>query len=324
VQGRCVTWVGCCLCATTSLAIDITNAGGKPVLTAVSLAPQARQEVPHWLLGVWTRNWIEEDGRKSNTLDVHYLQTPTFFGDVRIPIDRPKFQHATSFADLSDQELQLLARQLGFAGLATAIGTRVTWLHQVDFQPPEYQEDAARIEMIAPGQMSEHGLDGGYTESWSSTTDGSGRFLVIRTESDARTRRSLLVAGNYFLYVRNRAKDLPRATSLAALIRAPGTTRAQVIEYLDCEFSFGRIHSERVAWQIERSTLPWREGRRLDFVDQLELEVGELRLRLRSTASERLVTPTNTLTRSELMALFGNSRTAGSGGRFDRTTQQHR
>ncbi len=301
-----------CLSALATLALGPVTAAGEPQVATRPVALPASQAVPAWLFGVWTRNWIEEAGQKSSTLDVHYLQTPSFFGDVRIPIDRPKFPHATSFADLSDQELHSLARQLGFAGATTVVGTKATWHHRVDFQPYDGQEDAGRLEMVAPGQMLEHGLDGGYTESWRSTTDGNGRFLVIQTESGERTLRLLLVAGDYFLYVRNRARDLAPASSLEALVKDSSTTRARLIEYLDCEFSFGRIRGGPIAWEIQRSTLPWREDRRLDFVDQLESRAGGVGFRV-PIPSERLSAPINTLTRAELASLFGEPRASVSG-----------
>jgi len=50
--------------------------------------------------GVDARLDRSTQGRRSSTLDVHYLQTPTFFADVRIPLDRPRFPRAVSFADL--------------------------------------------------------------------------------------------------------------------------------------------------------------------------------------------------------------------------------
>lgn len=301
-----------CLCAAATLAFAAATASGEPAPPARSVAPQVTQAVPAWLLGVWTRNWIEEGGRKSSTLDVHYLQTPDSFGDLRIPIDRPKFAHATSFADLSDQELQALTRQTASAGPTTLVGTKATWHHRVDFQPSDGQEDSGRLEVISPGQMYEHGLDGSYTESWRSASDGNGRFLVIQTEKAGRALRLLLTAGDYFLYVRNREKDLPPASSLEALVHAQRATRAQVIEYLDCEFSFGRIHGGSLAWQIQRSTLPWREGQRLDFIDHLELKASGVGLRAGSTRSERLTTPVNTLTPSQLASLFGESRASDS------------
>jgi len=114
-----------------------------------------------------------------------------------------------------------------------------------------------------------------------------------------------LVAGDYFLYARNRDKDLPAAASLEALIKSTGATRAQTIEYLDCEFAFGRIRGGPMAWEIQRSTLPWREGHRLDFVDQVELENGVNRIRLRTGQFGHWTVPINTLTPSELAAIFG-------------------
>lgn len=42
-------------------------------------------------------------------------------------------------------------------------------------------------------------------------------------------------------------------------------TRAQIIELLDCEFSYGHVHGGRAPWVIVHSTLPWREGRSIDI-----------------------------------------------------------
>jgi hypothetical protein len=63
-----------------------------------------------------------------------------------------------------------------------------------------------------------------------------------------------------------------------------------------------------MAWEIQRSTLPWREGHRLDFVDQVELENGGKRIRLRTAQSERWRVLINTLKGPELAAVFGRDR----------------
>jgi hypothetical protein len=70
-------------------------------------------ELPPWLLGAWTRDWIERKGVRTSVFDVHYLQTPTIFGDVRFPIGRPKFPRATSFADALDDGQSIGKRWLG-------------------------------------------------------------------------------------------------------------------------------------------------------------------------------------------------------------------
>ena len=276
-----------------------------------TLAPQsvstARANFPSWFPGVWTREWIERKGTRTNPFDVHFLQTPSLFGDLRIPRDRPSFPRATSFADLSDAELLLLARQRGFAGITTVAGALATWHHEIDFQPPDGTEDIGRLERIDDSQMYEHALDGSYIESWRSLSSGQGRFLAVRVERAGRLDRVFLVVGDHFLYVRNREKDLPAAESLGSLIIATRATRAQMIEYLNCEFSSGRVHDGSIPWEIERSTLPWREGKPLDFVDSVVVGNAES-LVPRVASTERWSVPVNTFARADLVALFPSPR----------------
>src|SRR4051812_20336066 len=176
------------------------------------------QELPAWFSGVWTRKWIERNGVRTDALEVHYLQTPSFFADVRFPRDRPKLTNAKSFADLRDADLRALARQRGFTGRTTLARDTATWLHEIDFQPPDGEEDVGRLERIDDSHLREHALDRSYVESWRKVADARGRFLVLRVERAGRLDRTLIVAGDRFLYVRNRKRDLPKAESLEALI----------------------------------------------------------------------------------------------------------
>jgi hypothetical protein len=265
--------------------------------------PNASPALPSWFTGVWTREWIERKGVRTDLFDVHFLQTPTFFADVRLPRDRPAFVQAKSFADLTDADLLQLARQRGFAGSTTISGDRATWHHKIDFQPLDSAEDIGRLEQIDDVHMFEHALDSSYVESWRSVSSGDGRFLAVRVERAGRLDRALLLAGDHFLFVRNREKDLPVAESLGALIVATRATRAQIIEYLDCEFSAGRVHGGAIEWEIQRSTLPWREGKHLDFVDGIDVGGGDS-LVPRVASSERWSVPVNTFARADLVALF--------------------
>lgn len=270
-------------------------------VTAVMRAPAPP---PPWMRGAWTREWIERRGVRSNTFAVHYLQTPSVFADVRFARDRPAFAHATSFADLSDADLLHLARQRGFTGQVTAAGDTITWQHAIDFQPPDGEPDIGRVERAGPGRMYEHALDNSYVESWASTTSGDDAFLVVRVERAGRLAQLLVVVGEHFLYVQNRSADLPRATSLEALFRDTHATRADMIRYLDCEFSAGRVRGGVVPWVVEASTLPWREGRRLAFVEAIAVEAGAAQLRVRVAPTDQAVVPVNTLSRAALIALF--------------------
>jgi hypothetical protein len=258
------------------------------IALAICLGGAVMHELPSWLPGLWTREWIERKGVRTDTLEVHYLQTPSFFADVRFPRDRPRFPGAKSLGDLSDADLRVLARQRGFTGRTTVAGDTATWLHEIDFQPPDGEEDVGRLERIDDSHLREHALDGSYVESWRKIGEPHGRYLVLRVERAGRLDRTLIVAGDRFLYVRNRKHDLPKATSLEALIAS--LPREQVMAALDCEFSTGPVRG----WQIERSTLPWLEGRRLEFAAGLTADLQ----------GEQLVVPVNTFSKAELRALF--------------------
>ena len=268
-------------------------------------------QLPNWMWGEWSRDWIQKREVKSNTLQVHYLQTPTYFADIRIPKDRRRISTAKSFADLTDQQLRLLGRQNGFTGRTTMEGAVATWHHDIDFQPTDGAADVGRLQRIPPDRMHEHGLDGSYIESWRSMTDGKGRFLVIRVEHAGRLLRTLVVIGNQFLYVRNRAKDLPMSASFDALIEATNASREQIAEYLNCEFSVGRVRGGSVSWEIEQSTLPWREGRRLDFVEQLSISGNGATVVPHEFGEDQWSVPVNTLSRSEIKVLFAEQSRPG-------------
>jgi hypothetical protein len=275
-----------------------------PTPDATAAAHGAAAPPPTWLLGEWIRDWIQRGKVRTNTLDVHYLQTPSYFADVRIPKDRFRGVSATSFADLTDQQLKTLAGQSGFTGLTTMAGTVATWHHEIEFQPSDGTADEGRLERIPPNRMQEHGLDGSYVESWKSPSDGKNRFLVIRVERSGRLLRTLLVVGNRFVYIRNRARDLPMAPSLDALIKSTNATRQQMVEYLDCEFSVGRVRGRSMPWEIEQSTLPWREGHHEDFVEEISVNDGGSISTPREVGEDKWTVPVNTFSPHQLHALF--------------------
>ena len=269
--------------------------------------PITSSTLPSWFPGIWTREWIERKGVRTDLFDVHFLQTPSLFADVRIPRDRPSFARAQSFADLSDAELLLLAKQRAFAGTTTVDGALATWHHEIDFQPSDSSADIGRLERIDDGHMLEHATDSSYVEAWRSLDSGAGRFLALRVERAGRLDRLLLIAGDHFLYARNRNVDLSPAASLDSLIATTSATRAQIISYLDCEFSTGLVRGGAAPWAIQRSTLPWREGKRLDFAAAIVVDdSGNLTPRV--ATAEYWSTPVNTLTLAERSALFAPRR----------------
>ena len=282
-----------------------TNTDSSPATRATTATTRAIEDpLPSWMLGTWTRQWIDRRGTRSNAFDIHYLQTPSIFADVRFPRDRGNFSRAKSFEDLSDAELLQLAKQRGFAGHTTVAGLISTWHHDLDFQPADTSADSGRIERKGADAMFEHALDSSYTESWKSTSGPTRAFLVVRIERAGRLERTLVVSGHDFMYVRNRARDLPNAPSLDSLFASTHATRAQIIAYLDCEFAVGRVRGGAVAWEIQHSTLPWRENHRLDFVDAIRVTETGVTLVPRVPIPGTWTVPVNTISRGELRLLF--------------------
>jgi hypothetical protein len=220
-------------------------------------------------IGVWQRDWIQRHGGAfDRSVTVRYVQTPSVFGDVRIPVDRAGVAQATSFAELTDDQLAVLARQNGFAGTMTIDGANATWHHEIDFQPAGGDADIGRIEPAGNARMFEHALDGSYVESWSAIERGAGGSFAARVVRDGRADQLLAVAGGHFIYARARPSVLPAGRSIADVIVQTHATRDMVIAYLDCEISYGAV----AGWLIERSTLPWQEGKRLAFADQIIID----------------------------------------------------
>ena len=217
---------------------------------------------PTWFRGVWKLEW-ETSGSEPPSVSriVRDVQTPTVFGSVRIPLDRPAFT-ATTFDQLDDGQLRALMNQKGFAGIATFEDRVAVWDRAIDYQPPN-KPDTARLTPKTPTTVLEEGLDGEFSELWWNLAPNDGRYLGIQVKRADRVEQSLAVVGDHFVYARNRKRDLPRADSLSEL--AQTMTREQIIEALDCELSYGFVHGGRAPWVIVHSTIPWREGQSIDF-----------------------------------------------------------
>ena len=214
------------------------------LLSAIALSGAA-SETPSWLLGGWTREWVRRDGKESNPREVHYVQVPKFFADVRIPVDRAAPPDARSFDDLTDRQLRDLARAQAFTGWTGVDGLTSTWHHEIDFEPPDASPDIGRVERLGDGHVLEHAMDGSYTESWRRTGAADGPFLAVRVQQEIRVDRVLLVAGDQFLY-RAESHGSAACQSIARTVdRRDARSRDESAVTFDCEFSFGRSAAVR-------------------------------------------------------------------------------
>ena len=268
--------------------------------------------VPSWITASWERLWVinNNQGPPENTVNVRNIQTPTLFGDCRIPKDRPAFPNAHSLADLSNAELTTLYPQEGFSGYTTTEGYIITWHHEIDYQPPDGSIDIGRFEILGGRNVLEHGVQASYLEHWWRLEDAGGYFLGIKVmrnqgHGQQRVHEILSVAGDHFIYARNRAFDLPMANNLADLIKKEKYTRKQILALLDCEVSHGFVLGGRQPWEVQFSTLPFKENQPLEFAQRIQVDPRTGQLTERKLAPDLIWSvPINTLGIEDLLVLF--------------------
>lgn len=268
--------------------------------------------VPSWITASWERLWVinNNQGPPENTVNVRNIQTPTLFGDCRIPKDRPAFPNAHSLADLSNAELATLYPQEGFSGYTTTEGYIVTWHHEIDYQPPDGSIDIGRFELLGGRNVLEHGVEASYLEHWWRLEESGGYYLGIKVmrnqgHGQQRVHEIFSVSGDHFIYARNRAFDLPMANNLADLIKKEKYTRKQILAVLDCEVSHGFVLGGRVPWEVQFSTLPFKENKPLEFAQRIQVDPRTGQLTERKLAPDLVWSvPINTLGIEDLLVLF--------------------
>jgi hypothetical protein len=200
------------------------------------------------------------DGRRDTETWVAWLQGETHFADLRQAAGRPDMANVASIDDLSDEQVVWLATQEGFSGTLAEDGDCVAWTRLIDFQPPSASPDVARVRLDADGQLVEEGRDAPYVEYWSRNSEPAAAACwgasLIDPQGGPPAR--LVRAGDRFMFARARSRELPRGARLVDLVREAASL-AERRALIDCEISLGRIEAR--GWRIERSTLPFREGR---------------------------------------------------------------
>lgn len=211
--------------------------------------------------GLWRRSLLAwPDGRRDTTSFVNWLQGPGLYLDLRQPEGRPDFTGETSLSALTPDSMMWLAAQEGFAGELVEEDGWFEWRRDIDFQPKAIYSDIGRL-WIEGDVMVEEGKDIPYIEHWHREPIGDAPLWAARLE-DRETGQKGAIArmGSLFMIARERYCDVPEGLTLAECVAgAPDMARAQ--EYLDCEISQGAVTSR--GWFIQRSSLPFREGKPL-------------------------------------------------------------
>ncbi|HSD92093.1 MAG TPA: hypothetical protein VLB11_03610, partial [Methyloceanibacter sp.] len=211
------------------------------------------------LHGLWRRTLIAwPDGREDMATEVYWLQGPRHFADLRIPPGRPELGTGACLRDLDWPMLRFMARQEGFIGHLEMSDGIAQWHRAFDYQPETGVSDKGRLSFEGD-TLIEQGVETPYVEHWRREPDTAQDVMAAWLAADSRVG-CLIAAGDAFIYARGRAKPLPRDTDLSCLLDTAGSLEAAQ-ELFDCEISFGRRSGEE--WRIERSSLPFREGRLL-------------------------------------------------------------
>jgi hypothetical protein len=242
-----------------------------PLAKLKSFLKARRQEemprgVPDKYLGVWQRSLLETPQMRDADSLVLWLQTSHWHADLRIPAHRPDFSGITRLADCTDAQLAWLASQQGFCGVTQVEGDHCTWHHQLDFQPANGIRDIGR--MVFEGErIIESGVEADYLEVWkrlSRSRGGTAALELVMENNEFPSRPAwLLVAGDCFIYVQGRPRQLPaKAAPRTPAAAQPKAARAQLLDQVDVEISFGYRYGP-APWRIEHSTWPFREGQYL-------------------------------------------------------------
>ena len=225
-------------------------------------APQSLSEPSlETMPGLWRRSLLAwPDGRRDTTSFVNWLQGPGLYLDLRQPEGRPDFTGQNSLSALTPETMMWLAAQEGFAGELVEEDGWFEWRRDIDFQPKAIYSDIGRL-WIEGDVMVEEGKDIPYIEHWHREPIGSMPLWAARLE-DRETGQKGAIArmGSLFMIARERYCDVPEGLTLAECVAgAPDMARAQ--EFLDCEISQGAVTS--TGWFVQRSSLPFREGKSL-------------------------------------------------------------
>lgn len=220
--------------------------------------------VPAEYLGLWKRTLLRSPTVIDTVSNVHWLQTPVWHSDLRIPVGRTACDGLTGLDAATSAQLHLLATQQGFAGITVVDGDLCHWDRRVDFQPPSGYRDIGRIVFETPERMLEYGVEQNYFEIWERVPGSVGDTGAWYREAD---HAYLTRAGRHAMRVRPRRDRLPPAHSLAMLIGATGDAGARALVAFEISLAERDAHG---TWRVLHSTFPWLEGTPLDEGDVLE------------------------------------------------------
>ena len=211
--------------------------------------------------GLWRRTIYRRGNEAPDaSTDVHWMQGPRFFADIRQPVEGASFGRVSCLRDLGPEHLAWLALQEAFAGELELEGNLAWWRRAIDLKPQGPFEDRARLQQ-AGDVLDEYGTELPYYERWERQVAAQGPCWGIRLQRLADGRGGFLVrAADQLMFARARVGPLPPRRILAEILHEVPTLEGKQ-DLLDFEVSLGCMPAGGHQWLIERSTLPFKQGK---------------------------------------------------------------
>jgi hypothetical protein len=216
--------------------------------------------VPSDLVGLWCREVLTAPGFRDETTRVVWLQTQSWYGDLRVAADRPSIAAAGDLSAYDDPQLIALARVQGFAGQLRAVDGVCYWRRDMDLQPPSPDPDEGRYS-ISGDVMIEDGIHADYQEIWRRAADSTGPTAAFRRDAADGRAGLLVMAGRFLLAFVARADAGPPAGSLADAVTAAlqAGDRSKAEDLLGACVRFCEKEGQG-QWITTLSSQPWQEG----------------------------------------------------------------
>lgn len=217
-------------------------------------------DAPDHLTGAWQRT--APDNARS-----FWLQSRHLHAYLTIPHGRPDFSGKSSLAECSFDELMWLAGQDGAAGACIIESSDV--LHrrrQIDYSPTRGKPFLRRMRREGT-LLHEESLRGTDQISWRNISGDNAEIIAFRFQDESMSadfaepyKGVLLIAGDCFMFARDRGVYALQAESLQVLAECKDYGAEELIPLLDFEISYGFRAGGIMPWEIKLSTLPFREG----------------------------------------------------------------
>ncbi len=240
---------------------------------------EGSRSVPDKMLGCWKRRYIKiKNGEEDTSTRVIWLQTLSEMVDIRIPERVLDFSAATSLQDYSYEHLLELAEQDCSNAITTLNETSkpyptASWdSNESDAFMQSiviYPEDGW-FDWLEEGHcMMEWAPSGAYEEDWRLQPD-SRTYIAHYKNLNPEKSEFVYITGDHAVYVRGRAEVLKEERHLRDIVKDNRENRGYIEALLDIEFSYARRSKDK-PFQIELSSLPYREGQNLDLAFLLDM-----------------------------------------------------